>query len=173
MHKLYLLYSWLIRVLLYFFPDMPIIMKFRGYLYSIPMSGCKRNFQVASSANLKGLENITIGKNCFFASNTIIDASTKLILNDDVMIGYSSIIVTGNHSIVNGSYRFGKPIRRQITIGRGTWIGANCVILPGVSITNSCCVAAGSVVNKSITEPGVFYRKSSPVIKPNRELSDE
>ncbi|MEX5989865.1 hypothetical protein [Providencia hangzhouensis] len=89
------------------------------------------------------------------------------------MIGYSSIIVTGNHSIVNGSYRFGKPIRRQITIRRGTWIGANCVILPGVSITNSCCVAAGSVVNKFITEPGVFYRKSSPVIKPNRELSDE
>ncbi|MEX5989866.1 glycosyltransferase [Providencia hangzhouensis] len=33
MHKLYLLYSWLIRVLLYFFPDMPIIMKF-GAIYT-------------------------------------------------------------------------------------------------------------------------------------------
>ena len=148
-------------------------MRFRGYLYSIPMNGDKKNLQVASSATLKGLENITIGKNCFFASNTIIDASTNLTLNDDVMIGYSSIIVTGNHSIVHGSYRFGDPIRMQITIGSGTWVGANCVILPGVSITNSCCIAAGTVVNKSITVSGIFYRKSSSVIIPHRESSND
>ncbi|EPS6103421.1 hypothetical protein [Providencia huaxiensis] len=90
------------------------------------------------------------------------------------MIGYSSIVVTGNHSIINGSYRFGPSIRKSITIGEVTWIGANCVILPGVSITNACCIAAGTVVNKPITTSGVFYRKSSSVIKPyiDREINN-
>lgn len=159
-HKLLLIYSWFIRTILFFFPDIPVIMRFRGYLYSFFIKNKAPNFQVAASSTLKGLENISIGANCFCASNTIIDASVSITLENDVMIGYSSILVAGNHSLQNGAYRYGPPIRSPIIIRSGSWIGANCVILAGSIIPQSSCIAAGTVITKELIKPGIYYRNS-------------
>lgn len=40
----------------------------------------------------------------------------------------------------------------KIKIGNYTSIGANCMIMPGVSIGNECVVAGGSIVTKSIPD---------------------
>lgn len=37
-----------------------------------------------------------------------------------------------------------------IHIGRNVWIGANAVVLPGVSIGDGAVVAAGAVVTKDV-----------------------
>lgn len=44
----------------------------------------------------------------------------------------------------------GRPTLRPTIIGRDVWIGAQCVILSGVTIGNGAIVAAGSVVAKDI-----------------------
>ena len=46
-HRLLLLYSWLVKTVLFFLPDIPLIMRFRGFLYSLGMPSCGSNFQVA------------------------------------------------------------------------------------------------------------------------------
>ena len=46
-HRLLLLYSWLVKTVLFFFPDVPLIMRFRGFLYGLGMPSCGSNFQVA------------------------------------------------------------------------------------------------------------------------------
>lgn len=158
--KLTLLYSWFIRTSMYFLPDIPVIMRFRGFLYSILMKKRGKNLQVASSSTLKGLQNISVGNNCFFALNTIVDASTFITFEDDVMIGYSSIIVAGNHTKINNSYRYGKPDRTPILIQHGSWVGANCVILAGSIIPPASCIAAGTVITKKLEKTGVYYRHS-------------
>ena len=158
--KLILLYSWFIRTLMYFLPDIPLIMRLRGFLYSIFMKKHGRNLQVASSSILKGLENISTGDNCFFALNTIIDASTSITFEDDVMVGYSSIIVSGNHTMIDNSYRYGKPKRSPILIKNGSWIGANCVILAGAIVPPASCIAAGTVITKKLDKIGVYYMSS-------------
>ena len=38
----------------------------------------------------------------------------------------------------------------DVTIGNNVWIGAQCVILPGVTIGDNSVIAAGSVVNRDI-----------------------
>ena len=40
----------------------------------------------------------------------------------------------------------------RIAIGDDVFIGAESVILPGVTIANNCIIGAGSVVTHSITE---------------------
>lgn len=161
MHKIFLLYSWFIRTLFYFFPDIPLIMRLRGFLYSLFMKKRGNNLQVSASSIVKGLENISIGNNCFFAANTIIDAGTDIYLEDDVMIGYASILISGNHTLKNGSYRFGASKREAITIQFGSWVGANCVILAGANIPPSSCIAAGTSLGNKLPESGIYYRKSS------------
>ena len=60
-HRLLLLYSWLIKTMLFFFPDIPLIMRFRGFLYSLGMPSCGSNFQVAHNVTLNSIEGLTVG----------------------------------------------------------------------------------------------------------------
>ncbi|PST85897.1 hypothetical protein C9I86_16815 [Photobacterium sp. NCIMB 13483] len=159
-HKFLLLYSWLIRTVMYFFPDIPMIMRFRGWCYSFGMKSSGNNFQVASNALIKGLENIEVGTDCIIASNVIVDASTSLIISDEVMVGYSAIIITGNHTLYRGSYRYGKPNRESIHIGKGSWIGGHSLILAGSIIPPSSCIAGNTVMNKKLSKSGIYYRHS-------------
>jgi acetyltransferase-like isoleucine patch superfamily enzyme len=39
-----------------------------------------------------------------------------------------------------------------VVIGDDVWIGANAVILPGVTIGRHCVVAAGAVVTKDVPD---------------------
>jgi acetyltransferase-like isoleucine patch superfamily enzyme len=77
---------------------------------------------------------ITIGKNCLIAANCqIMDNSGHDLSFDDVA---NRINTTG--------------VSSPVTIGDDVWIGANCIILPGVTIGQGSVVSAGSVVTKDI-----------------------
>jgi len=79
-------------------------------------------------------EKIIIGKNCLIAANTqIFDGSGHDL----------SFPNTANRINTEGNYR-------PVIIEDDVWIGANCIILPGVTIGKGSVVAAGSVVVKSI-----------------------
>ena len=46
---------------------------------------------------------------------------------------------------------------KSVWIDDGVWIATNAVVLPGVHITRNCIIAAGAVVNKSLTEENCIY----------------
>lgn len=48
--------------------------------------------------------------------------------------------------------RAGDDIYKSIEVGDGTWIGANAIILQGVSIGKGCIIGAGSVVNRDVPD---------------------
>jgi acetyltransferase-like isoleucine patch superfamily enzyme len=77
---------------------------------------------------------IHIGKNCLIAANTqIFDASGHALSFPDVE----------NRINTSGS-------ARPIVVEDNVWIGANCIILPGVCIGNGSIIAAGSVVHEAV-----------------------
>lgn len=122
-HKSLLLYSWLVWALTFFIPDMKSTMRFRGWLYFLPFKHAAKNIQIANSARLIGLDNIKIGSDTYIASGVVINASDLVTIGDEVMIGHSAVLVSGNHSLSAGSYRFGSMIRKPIQIDCGSWIG--------------------------------------------------
>lgn len=155
-HKLLLIYSWLIFTLTYFWPDFPFTMKVRGKLYALAMKKSGRNFQVASGAILRTLENITVGDDVYIANYVIINAGGEVIIDSQVLIGFRSCIIAGNHTLKNGSYRFGMSKTRTIQIGFGSWIGCNCSILAGAIVPASTVIGAGSTVARKLGEPGKY-----------------
>lgn len=68
-------------------------------------------------------------------------------------IAQHTVLVAANHSVERGLLYLRAHWDEQrtgIDIGRNVWVGANCVVLPGVTIGDNSVVAAGSVVTRNV-----------------------
>jgi acetyltransferase-like isoleucine patch superfamily enzyme len=100
-------------------------------------------------SNARSGEGIVIGKSCWVGINSLISSGQGGVnIGDRVLIGPNVTVVTGNHEYASAETPatemeyLGKPIN----IGSDVWIGANSVILGGVSIGEHSVIAAGAVV---------------------------
>ena len=109
-----------------------------------------KNFFANYNCTMLDVAKITIGENCFMASNVAIYTAGHPIHPDSR----------------NSMYEYGIPV----TIGDNVWIGGNTVICPGVTIGSNCVVGAGSVVTKDIPEWSVAAGNPCRVI---RKITDE
>jgi len=85
-----------------------------------------------------------VGRNCYF------DLTDTVTLGDNVVVGHGSTFVTAEHAIGPAGRRAGSVTARPIHVKVGSWIGANCTVLPGVVIGSGSVVAAGSVVAEDV-----------------------
>ena len=95
---------------------------------------------------------IRIGNRTSLNPNCCVYGHGGLTIGNFVRIAANTVIIPGNH----GFSRIDIPICDQvgekigITIEDDVWIGANCVILDGVTIGHSSVIGAGSVVTRSV-----------------------
>lgn len=85
-----------------------------------------------------------------------VDAVGDIHIEDGVRIGCGAMLLTTTHMFGGPELRAGETVYRPVRIGRGTWIGARSVVLPGVVVASGCIIAAGAVVAKD-TEPNGLY----------------
>lgn len=155
-HKFSIIYSWFIRTITFFLPNIPIIMRFRGLLYSILMKECGENFQVTATAYINSLSEIKVGNNIYLGPNTVI-ICRKLEIQDNVLIGPNCILSGGNHVFDGESFRFSSSVQGKIIIGAGSWIGGNCSLLANSFLPNKSILAAGAVLNKKFDKHNCLY----------------
>ncbi len=87
--------------------------------------------------------------------NNIRAAGGSIRIGNDCLIAQFVTIVASNHSIDEVKTIREAPWQRQrnrVEIGDDVWIGANVVVLPGVTIGTGCVVAAGSVVTHDVED---------------------
>ena len=94
--------------------------------------------------------NIHIGKKFFANTNLCILDEAPVTIGDNVFIAPNVGLYTAGHPLDVKRRNEWKEYAYPITIGNNVWIGAQCVILPGVTIGDDTVVAAGSVVNRSL-----------------------
>lgn len=85
---------------------------------------------------------IHIGDNCVISINSII-------------LAHDFSLECGMNSIGCGDLRNEKKIVRDVYIGNNVFIGAGCVVLPGVHIGNNCIIGAGTVCSGIIPDNSV------------------
>ena len=166
-HKLILLYAWFVRTILFFLPDMPLLMRFRGFLYGLAMRKCGSNFQVAHSVIINGVELCSVGKDVYLANNCNLVLNGTLTIGDEVIFGPGVLVSTGDHQFDGKSFRHLASKRQDVTIGSGSWIGGNSTILGDASIPERTIIAAGSVVTKNSCtgESGIYGGVPAKYIK--------
>lgn len=94
--------------------------------------------------------NLSMGRDCFVNRNCYLDVTAPLSLGARVTIGHGVTVVTTDHEIGPSGDRCGQIQPRPVTIGDGAWIGANAIILPGVTVGPGAVVAAASVVRHDV-----------------------
>lgn len=90
---------------------------------------------------------LQIGDYCFFNYNVSITCKAHVLIGSHVQIANNVVIVDHNHDYKNKGF-----VSKPVSIDDNVWIGANAVILPGVSIGKFAVIAAGCVVTKDVPE---------------------
>ena len=96
--------------------------------------------------------------------NTVIGPVT---IGSHVNLAQGITVTALNHNFSDTTKRIDEQgvTTTPVTIGDDVWIGANAVILPGVTIGTHCVVAAGAVVTKDVPDCCVVAGVPAKIIK--------
>jgi galactoside O-acetyltransferase len=92
----------------------------------------------------------SLGKGVYANFNLTLVDDTYITIGDHVMIGPNVTLATAGHPIDPDRRREAHQFNIPITIEANVWLGAHCVVLPGVTIGENSVIGAGSVVTKDI-----------------------
>jgi acetyltransferase-like isoleucine patch superfamily enzyme len=96
--------------------------------------------------------------------NTIIG---PVIIGSHVNLAQGITVTALNHNFDNSDKRIDEQgvSTSQVVIGDDVWIGANAVVLPGVTIGTHSIVAAGAVVTKDVPPHSLVAGVPAKIIK--------
>ena len=100
---------------------------------------------VSDTASLTFGDYVFIGKGCEF------DVQEEIAVGSNVLIAPGAFITDHNHGI-SADLRINQQacVPDRVSIGDDVWIGANAVILPGVTLSTGAVVGAGAVVTNDV-----------------------
>ena len=104
----------------------------------------------------QGMKNLKLGKNVDIGAFCYLNAREGIVIEDDVQIGSGAKI----YSVSTIDGKSGK-----VVLKKNCKIGANSVIMPGVTIGENSVVGALSFVNKDIPDNVVAFGAPAKIIK--------
>jgi acetyltransferase-like isoleucine patch superfamily enzyme len=112
-----------------------------------------QNFWVLGTLEYTNSHNISIGNHVYINKHVFLEAlgDAHITIGNNVMIGRYTYIVTILHGTKRNIPMIDQPNTYQsVTIEDDVWIGANVIILPGVTVGKGAIVGAGAVVTKDV-----------------------
>lgn len=132
-------------------------------LASVEVPRCARDIWLGEEVSLdrgvvllaigpcRGAARIVVHDRCYINRYTMIDASERVEIGHDCMIGPHCYITDHDHGKRPEHRVAEQPLVSQPTIiGSDVWIGAGAIVLKGVHIGDRAVIAAGAVVTRDV-----------------------
>jgi maltose O-acetyltransferase len=119
--------------------------------YRSRLGSCGRSPRIAYNTKIIHPAGLHISDN-HLGWDTLFDARGGIFIGANSGVAPGSILLTTEPVYENAEV----PIREQglrmapIHIGTDVWVGANCIVMPGVTVGDGAVVAGGSVVTKDV-----------------------
>ena len=105
---------------------------------------------------------LSIGDHAWIGEDCWIDNLARVSIGDHACVSQGVYLCSGNHDWSDTAFGL---IVRPIHIQDGAWVGARCIVCPGVTVSRLAVVMAGSVASRNVPEreihagnPAVFVR---------------
>lgn len=112
--------------------------------------GSCSSFFIEEPVHMSYGSHVHLGEHFYANFNMVIVDDMDVYIGDRVMIGPNVTICTTGHPVYPLYREMVAHYSLPIRIGNGVWVGANSVILPGVTIGDNAVIGAGSIVTKDI-----------------------
>ncbi|NEM97606.1 acyltransferase [Pontibacter sp. BT327] len=111
--------------------------------------------------------NLVLGNHVDLAWGVLITTGGGVEIGDRSLIGYNTQIFSANHVIPPRPQQIftSGHEKKKVKIGKDVWIGAGCIILPGVTIGEGAVVAGGSVVTKDVAPFTIVGGNPAKILK--------
>lgn len=134
---------------------------------------CGKNVIVGKNSSIT-YKNVSVGNHVSIGRNAeFLSTKAEILIGDHVMFGPHVFMITGNHRI-DIRNRFMDEIKddekspendKNIVVEGDNWIGANAIILKGVTVGKGAVVAAGALVTKDVPPYSVVAGVPARVVK--------
>lgn len=101
---------------------------------------------------------IIIGKHSYINRNCNIVSQEKIEIGENSTIGPNVCIYDHDHNY-NRLEEKTSFTSKGIVIGKNVWIGANAIILKGVTIKDNSVISAGAIVTSDVEENMIYISK--------------
>jgi acetyltransferase-like isoleucine patch superfamily enzyme len=146
-------------------PDFRPVMRMRGFFLRPCFKSCGGNLQVARRVTINFSNRLEIGRDVYMATGCWIHAWGGVVIEDDVQLGPYVVLVTGDHTLEDGSYRHGPSTLAPIHLCHGSWVAAHAVVTKGVTLGRGALLAANSVATTSIPDFAIAGGVPARIIK--------
>ena len=128
---------------------------------------CKGHIQSFEAVRIECLPNavIELGHKTYINHDSEIRCREHISIGNNVSIAYNVLIQDSDYHTMCDEKGNEKPQTLPIVIEDDVWIGANAIILKGVTLGKGCVVAAGSVVTKSAPAHSLIGGNPARIIK--------
>lgn len=133
--------------------------RFRNFYWRYILSN--KNITVFGPITIINPTNLNLGKNVSFNDYCYINCTDKVIIGNNVSISSGAKILTTSLEPTSDSLKRKVHINKPVTINDNVQIGANSVLLPGITIGSNVIIAAGAVVTKNISSNTIYFNKIS------------
>ena len=114
----------------------------------------------------------TIGRGTFVNHGCYFMDGGGITIGENVFVGPFTGFYTATHPTDYARRNAGLEWAKPITVGDNCWFGANCSVMPGVTIGSGCVIAAGSVITEDIPDNCMAAGVPAVVKKKIEQCSD-
>jgi maltose O-acetyltransferase len=93
---------------------------------------------------------LRIGEHCGFNFGCHFELDGEIVIEDHVSVGHEVLFLTRDHESSDPGRRGQVAGAKSIRVGAGAWLGARCIVLPGVTIGAGAVVGASVVVRSDV-----------------------
>ncbi len=117
--------------------------------------------------------NLVVGRNAFLKlsdhvimnNNCSINCLENIVIGENTLIGEGVKFYDHNHKYNSVEVSHKEFTTAPIIIGKNCWLGANVIVLKGVTIGDNVIIGAGCVVHKDIPSNTIIVNKQEHLIQ--------
>lgn len=114
---------------------------------------------IKPGVNIKYPWFLSIGDYSWIGEDVWIDNLAQVTIGANCCVSQGAMLLTGNHNYKSPTFDL---MMKPITIEDGAWVGAKCVVCPGVTIGKDAVLSVGSVASSALLINNIY--KGNPAV---------